>query len=91
MADIIEGPVTRVIDGDTFEMRVTHVGESNEYDDYNQYERIRIADTDAPELGTLQGSIARSQLQRALQGKIVRCTVLTRDCYRRIIANVKVL
>ena len=89
MADIIEGPVIRVIDGDTFEMQVTRE-ESNEYD-YNQYERIRIADIDAPELGTRQGRIARDRLQNALQGKMVRCTVQTRDVYGRIVASVEVL
>ena len=90
MADIIEGPVIRVIDGDTFEMQVTRIGESNEYD-YNQCERIRIADIDAPELGTLQGRIARDRLQQALQGRMVRCTVQTRDVYGRIVASVEVL
>ncbi len=91
MADIIQGPVTHVIDGDTFDMQVTHTGKFNEYDDYNQYERIRIADIDAPELGTRQGRIARDRLQNARQGKMVRCTVQTRDVYGRIVASVKVL
>ena len=90
MADIIEGPVIRVIDGDTFAVQVTRIGESNEYN-YNQYEHIRIADIDAPELGTRQGNIAKIQLQNALQGKMVRCTVQTRDVYGRIVASVEVL
>lgn len=91
MADIIQGPVTHVIDGDTFDMQVTHTGKFNEYDDYNQYERIRIADIDAPELRTRQGKIAKVRLQNALQGTIVRCTVKTRGVYGRIVASVKVL
>ena len=90
MADIIEGPVIRVIDGDTFDMQVAHTRKSNEYG-YNQYERIRIADIDAPELRTWQGKIAKVRLQNALQGTIVRCTVKTRDDYERIVASVEVL
>ena len=91
MADIIVGPVTRVIDGDTFEMQVTHVGESNEYEDYNDLERIRIANIDEPELGTLQGRNARVRLQNTLQGQIVRCTVQARDYYGRVVASFEVL
>ena len=89
MADIIEGPVIRVIDGDTFEMQVTRE-ESNEYD-YNQYERIRIADIDAPELGTLEGLYAKQDIEDALLNTIVRCTVKTRGPHRRIIASVEIL
>ena len=76
MADIIQGPVTHVIDGDTFDMQVTHTGKFNEYDDYNQYERIRIADIDAPELGTRQGRIARDRLQKcpSRQNGSLHCT-----------------
>lgn len=91
MADIIQGPVTHIIDGDTFDMQVTHTGKFNEYDDYNEYERIRIADIDAPELGTWQGEIEKIELQNALQGRMVRCTVQTRDVYGRIVASVEVL
>jgi endonuclease YncB( thermonuclease family) len=29
MSDTIRGPVTKVVDGDTFEMDVTHIGKEN--------------------------------------------------------------
>ena len=87
MADIIEGPVTCVIDGDTFEMQVTHVG-NNEHGYYDS-ERIRIANINAPELGTMQGLIARNKLEKILLDRVVRCTVQTRDDYGRIVACVE--
>ena len=48
MADIIQGPVTNVVDGDTFDMDVTHIGTNNKYM-YNNSERIRMAGGDTAE------------------------------------------
>jgi len=48
MADTIRGPVINIVDGDTFDMRVTHTGRNNQYQ-YNNEERIRIANIDAPD------------------------------------------
>lgn len=90
MADIIRGPVTNVVDGDTFDMKVTHVGKKNT-DEYNTEERVRIADGDAPELDTEEGKKAKKTLEKKLYGKEVRCTVQARDTYGRIVADVQVL
>ena len=78
MTDTIRGPVINVIDGDTFEIEVTHVAKNNAHE-YNDTERIRIADIDAPELNTGAGARSKSILQRKLKGKNVRCYVQTRD------------
>ena len=88
MTDVIQGPVIDVIDGDTFEIEVAKVGKDNEYE-YNEVERIRIADIDAPELNTGAGKRSKAALQRKLKGKEVRCDVQARDKYGRIIAKVK--
>jgi len=40
MADTIRGLVTNIVDGDTFDMKVTHVGKNNKYE-YNDEERVR--------------------------------------------------
>ncbi len=90
MADIIRGPVTNVVDGDTFDIKVTHIGKKNK-EKYNREERIRISGIDAPELNTLEGKKAKSALENSLTGKEVRCKVQARDKYGRIVAEVELL
>ena len=90
MADTIQGSVTNIVDGDTFDMVVTHTGRNNEYE-YNSEERIRIASIDEPELDTPSGKRSKDTLERKLLGKEVRCYVQSRDSYRRVVADVRVL
>ena len=90
MAGTIRGPVTSIVDGDTFDMKVSHVGKSNE-NKYNDNERIRIADIDKPELNTPAGKRSKEKLERKLKGKEVRCYVQARDSYGRIVAKVNIL
>ena len=90
MSDIIQGPVTRIIDGDTFEMRLTHIGTSNSKS-YKDNETVRIAGFDAPELPSPAGQRSKENLARKLTGKAVRCTVQARDTYGRVVATVSVL
>jgi len=90
MVDTIRGPVTYIVDGDTFDMGVTHVGNKNE-EEYNDEERIRIAEIDEPELNTAAGKISKEKLEKKLKGKEVRCYIRSRDRYGRIVADVKVL
>lgn len=90
MLDTIRGSVTNIVDGDTFDMDVTHTGNHNKYK-YNNVERIRIAEIDAPELNSLLGQRSKNLLQQKLQGKEVRCYVQARDEYHRIVAKVQVL
>ena len=89
MADTIRGRVTDVVDGDTFDMEVTHADKKNT-DEYNPEERVRIAGVDSPELDTEEGKKAKKSLEKKLSGKEVRCTVQTRDTYGRIVADVQV-
>lgn len=88
--DSIRGSVVDVIDGDTFDMRVTHFGKHNQYE-YKNVERVRIAEIDAPELNTLRGLRSKNILQQKLQGKEVRCYVQVRDEYGRVVAKVQIL
>jgi len=90
MADTIRGPVTKVIDGDTFDMKVTHVGKKNEYE-YGDIERIRIAEIDAPELNSIKGKRAKEELEKAILGKVVRCYIQSRDSFNRIVAKVELV
>ena len=87
MSDIIQGLVTRIIDGDTFDMQVTAVGENNTYC-YNDIERIRIANINAPELDTPEGLAAKRKLKRVLENRTVRCTVQARGPYGRVVVDV---
>jgi len=90
MTDTIRGPVINIVDGDTFDMKVTYVGKNNKHE-YNYEERIRIADIDEPELRTPAGKRSKNLLERKLKGKEVMCYVRARDSYGRIVADVKVL
>lgn len=90
MADVIQGPVTQVIDGDTFDMTVTHVGTNNKIK-YNNSERIRIASIDAPELNTPAGKRSKDALEKKLKGRIVACSIQARDTYSRIVADVRLV
>jgi endonuclease YncB( thermonuclease family) len=87
MADVIWGDVTNVVDGDTFDVKVTHYQKSNRIE-YNDAERIRIAGIDAPELSTAYGMTAKQRLARRIGGKHVRLTVKSRDTYRRLVCDV---
>ena len=90
MADTIRGLVTRVVDGDTFEMNVAYIGKKNA-EKYDDSEIVRIAGIDAPELDTDAGKKAKAELTNRLSGKEVRCTVQARDTYGRVVADVEVL
>ncbi len=87
MADIIWGKVTKVIDGDTFTMNVTHISNLNK-DKYSAVETIRIAGYDAPELSTPGGQKAKQDLFQKINGKEVKCVIQARDIYGRVIASV---
>lgn len=86
MFDIILGNVVNVVDGDTFDVGVTHILERNKYS-YNNRERIRIAGIDAPELSTFLGIRTKLFLEKNILGKNVRLTVQSRDVYGRLICK----
>ncbi len=90
MPDTIWGDVIRVVDGDTFDVRVTHYSPQNRIR-YNNIERVRLASANAPELTGLLGFSAKQQLERRISGKSVRLTVHTRDIYGRLVCDVSVV
>jgi len=87
MNDLLWGDVTNVVDGDTFDVNVTHYGKNNQYS-YNDKERIRIASLDAPELSAFGGFAAKERLERRIAGKHVRLSVQSRDVYGRPVCDV---
>jgi endonuclease YncB( thermonuclease family) len=90
MTDTIRGQVTNIVDGDTFDMKITHVGKINK-NKYKNVERIRISDVDEPELNTPTGKKSKDKLKKKLMGKEVRCYIQARESYGRIVAKVKIL
>lgn len=90
MPDWVEGSVTRIIDGETFDMRVEWVGKSNSRT-YGNEERIRIAGIDVPETDSPGGGTATDRLRRRIGGKHVRCTIQARDTYGRLVCQVRVV
>jgi len=82
--------VVRVVDGDTFRATITCVSGafSGRISVGTEY-RVRLADVNAPELGTVEGERARSALESLIQGRTVMLDVDGVDVfdkYGRIIA-----
>lgn len=68
--------VTKIIDGDTFEI--------------NNGERIRIADMDTPEKRQPGYQKAKKALENLILDKEVRIEPVAKDKYKRTIAKVKI-
>ena len=90
MQDIIFGMVDSVIDGDTFIIKVKEANKSNQ-SNYNRWERIRIANIITEELDTLNGKRDKVKLESVVQGKVVSCSVQSRDTFGRVVADVKII
>ncbi|MFH1283019.1 MAG: thermonuclease family protein [bacterium] len=90
MLDTVDGQVTEIVDGDTFDMSIIDRGNHNKFT-YNNRERIRIADVDKPELNTPQGRRSKDLLIRHLLHKQVQCHVEARDNYGRLVSKVKLV
>ena len=87
MADTIWGVVIDVLDGDTFDLDVSHISETNEYE-YNDVERIRLSGVNAPELDEPGGQGAKRRLKSQIAGRFVRVDIKARDRYKRLIGEV---
>lgn len=88
MADTVKGKIIRVVDGDTFDLQITNVGNNNAYK-YSNTERIRMAGKDEPELNTLLGLAVKRRITEKLLNKIVICEIQGRDTYGRLVAKIK--
>lgn len=82
----IRGLVVRVVDGNTFELRICGVQASNEK--AKPTENIRIHKVDKPSVSTLSGILAKLELERKLIGRSIECEVLMRDDHDQLIAYV---
>jgi len=87
MSDVIWGDVINIVDGDTFDVKVTHYSKTNK-NSYNNKERIRIAGIDAPEIPSSSGLRAKENLEKYLLGKHVKLTIQARDTFGRLLCEV---
>jgi endonuclease YncB( thermonuclease family) len=90
MIDIIRGPVINIVDGDTFDIEVTHIRKENK-NKYNDKERIRIEDIDEPELSSPDEKRSKDKLEKKLKGKEVLCFIVNLDSYGQIVADVEIV
>lgn len=82
MLDTAIGPIIRVIDGNSFQMQVTHIGNHNKYP-YGNFETVYIATPETP-----NPNPNTTKLSHALIGRRVKCSVRHRDNYNRLYADV---
>lgn len=80
MLDTAIGPIIRIIDGSSFQMQVTHIGNHNKYG-YGNYEIVYIAPN--PNL------VNPTPLSHALIGRRVKCSVRYRDNFNRLFCDVQ--
>jgi len=81
--------VTRVIDGDTFDAKVVAIYKDRYLNMNGSIIRVRLADINAPELGTPEGDSSRSALKNLLEGREVYLDIddlYVYDRYGRVIA-----
>lgn len=88
--DIVRGYVTNVLDGDTFEIDIDWRAPSNDHP-YQDIERVRLADVNAPELHQPGGEAAHARLRRQIQGQRVQVKIRARDRYGRVLGEYRVL
>lgn len=74
----LQGQVTSVHDGDTFELRTAS----------RSYVRVRLAKIDAPELAQPNGVASRSNLEKLVGGQFVVVNDLEPDKYGRTVGRV---
>jgi len=90
MVDIIRGPVTQVIDSDTFEMTVTHTGKNN-MNKYNNSESVKIVGINVLEIGAEGEEESKKELKNKILGKEIWINVQTRDVYGRVLGKYEIV
>ncbi len=90
MADTIRGPVTKIIDGKSFCMKVKFTGKDNK-NKYNGEEVICISSINLPGMSLSEGQPQPEELASVIDGKEVRCFVQSRDLQGRLLSEVKLI
>ena len=87
--DIIEGKVTDIIDGDMIVIKVNALSKQNTQK-YKEIERVVITGSESIELHGGAGERNKSDLEKNLKGKNVRCFVSGKDTVGRLLCKVTV-
>ncbi len=87
--DIIEGKVTDIIDGDTIIIKVIAFSKQNT-NKYKETERVVITGSESFELHGGAGERNKSDLEKNLKGKSVRCFVEGKDTVGRLLCKITV-
>lgn len=85
--DSIHGFAVKIVDSDTFQMRVTWMSPKNKYL-YQSQETINISAIDAPELYHPGDSRDKEDMEWKFRGKIVKCNVRDRDSEGKLICTI---
>ena len=88
--DIIYGIVDSVFDEDTFIINVTETSKDNKYN-YGKQELIRIVKIDVSESGSFGGHLDKAKLESTIQGKKIKCLILERDTFGRVVADFSII
>jgi len=84
------GKVAEVKDGDIFHVTVERAGEAG-HGEWRDREEIKINSLKITRIASITGAFTRTQLERLLKGKRVRCQVRARDSAGRLLADVQVV
>ncbi len=87
VCDLIHGFAVRIVDENTFQMRVTWSSPKNQYL-YQSQETICISNIDAPELYHPSETRDREDMEWKFRGKIVKCNVKNRDPKGRLVCTI---
>ena len=88
--DTLKGTVTRVIDGDSFIVRIDWKGLRNRFA-YKDNERVRLYGRNAPDLGAPGGYDAYETLRDLIETRRIHLDVISRDTYGRLVASFSLL
>ncbi len=87
VCDSIHGFAVKIVDEDTFQMRVTWSSPKNKFLYQNQ-ETICISSIDAPELYHPSESRDREDMEWKFRGKIVKCNVKDRVSDGKLVCTI---
>ncbi|MGK5092569.1 hypothetical protein WDW89_11220 [Deltaproteobacteria bacterium TL4] len=90
MSEVIHGQLLNVIDGQTFNLRITHLGKENRHR-YQREERIRMIDVKVGEHLITGEQLDQAGLEKILTGHALKCLIQGRDKFGSLSAKIRLL